>query len=128
MELRYLWAVKYADGTHFAQTGDDKSVTAEGKSAWFDVKKDQVQILVLFNDKHRYLVDLTDGHFEVDGVPIWNGQNPAPVNVAKLEPVFFRQHTHEFTPGKADVHLVRYCIGWRCTVDGREHKEIIGTF
>lgn len=76
-KLEYLFEADFADGTTYHQGADDESLThpkdsdGNGPSAYRDVQ-DRLSDVVkfrLFNNDHVYQVDLTDGHFEVDGAP-----------------------------------------------------------
>lgn len=66
-KLKYLFEVEYKDGSVFQQNADDVSKTDPLRSAFFDVKIPEVKRFGLFDEENSYIVDLQDGHFEVNG-------------------------------------------------------------
>jgi hypothetical protein len=132
MALKYLFGVQYLDGSQFYQTQEDKSETREGGSAFTDVNQEQVHIFQLANweaaavDMHtpeRYLVDLTDGHFEVGGFPFF-AQIP-PVG-SKLRLIYFRRtRIHMQIGGEEIAREVEYHFGWQTTCDGRNYQQTL---
>lgn len=74
--LTHRFTALYQDGTTFTQPLDDRCANPRpdgSGSAFTDVKVDQVVAFYLESgseadrDAHLYLVDLRDGHFEIDG-------------------------------------------------------------
>lgn len=84
LELKYLFCAMLKDGTVVEQNEADTSSRVEGKNAFYDllevdeegnpkthsddgklICKDDIALFQLEDGEHRYLVDLTDGHFEV---------------------------------------------------------------
>lgn len=112
--LKYLFTVGFADGTTLEQTPEDQStIDPERRSAWYDVvnRGTPVHWIVIHDESGNELgVDLTDGHFEINGDSFWL-EVP---DEGSLEPVFYRQHTHNFNvEGQEEAHLTRYVIGWK---------------
>ncbi len=75
---------------------------------------------------HTYAVDLTDGHFEVDGVPFKMIEGVLPY----YELIFFRQHTHGFNVGATGEHVpvshdIVYRLGWQCTDDDKNYQRVM---
>lgn len=68
--LKYLFSVTYWDGSNFQQTPEDESKTVPGGSCFTDVKKSEIYQFSLEGGGHTFLVDLNDGHFEIDGQDI----------------------------------------------------------
>lgn len=73
MKLKYLFIAEYKDGTKFEQNAEDASLVEPLKSAFFDLKAEDTKRFMLV-DMHSdpqyrdtYLVDLSDGHFEING-------------------------------------------------------------
>ena len=111
-KLHYVFRCKFRDGTHLFQTPDDVSAVDPKRSAFCDVvqRLAEVQTFSITNGRNTYLVDLRDGHFEVNGVKFY----AAPPTGGTYELVYFRQRTEHFTLGLE--HLASECyhhIGWR---------------
>jgi len=65
--LKYLFTATYKDGSKYTQTLEDVSKTDPTRSCFFDVKQDEVKTFEINRWLNCYLVDLEDGHFEVNG-------------------------------------------------------------
>lgn len=84
LELKYLFSAQLTDGTEIFQTAEDKHPSVVGRNAFYELlalddKGNQLQhangsgnycrsdiaLFQLEDQHHRYLVDLRDGHFEV---------------------------------------------------------------
>ncbi len=133
IELRYLFEAHLQDGTIIKQTLADTS-TAEPlmRSAYYDVAQqiDNVILFGLYNDKNSYVVDLRDGHFEINGIP-FSAQpvtSPCISEGGKFKLIYFRDHQQElvvnasvgddnsvsqnYTSGS---HSHQYRMGWEYT-------------
>lgn len=124
VNLKYLFGVRYSDKSEYFQTPSDTSLTDPTRSAFFDVMKryEDVEVFQLTGDGHKYLVDLRDGHFEIDGVPFWmDGPEDQPFRL-----IYFRRHTHTLNAAFAELaHTIEYCFGWQTTADGKNHQQIM---
>ncbi len=84
LELKYLFCAQFADGSIFEQTPEDVSPFTPGRNAFYEllecepdgspkqhpldgrlITRDDINLFQLEDDQHRYLVDLRDGHFEI---------------------------------------------------------------
>lgn len=127
MPLKYLFTATYEDGTVFHQSPDDRSsIEPEKRSAFFDALRiGETKKMVRFELKgqgHSYAVDLKDGHFEVDGVPVRMHEDL----LEGFSLIFFRKHTHTFIQetGKEIGHQTVYRIGWQ--VEGpRNYQQVM---
>lgn len=128
--LKYLFTAKFSNGKIYHQNADDRSLWEPDKrSCFYDVLQMEKEARVLWFEledaAHRYTVDLTDGHFEVDGIPFRMHEG----EVNNLQLIFFRQHTHSFTVGQAANkeidHQITYSIGWQTTVEGKNKKSVM---
>jgi hypothetical protein len=137
MELSYLFEAHFNDGTMIQQTPEDVSKIDSAKSAYFDVMQRLSDVVVfgIFNDDHSYVVDLRDGHFEIDGVPFKVTSAAGPEEEMeipadqKFELVYFRRHIHITAVG-AELpvelsHTVDYHLGWTTVIDGKELRRTI---
>lgn len=131
--LKYLFTASFQDGSIYSQTESDISDTIPGKACFTELldknKVSPLEIFCLVGDSHTYLVDLRDGHFEIDGVVFWLDTKELPVFNRRL--IFFRRHRHEFqSVVEAETnHIVSYRIGWQAneTEDetSRNHQFVI---
>jgi hypothetical protein len=130
ISLKYLFTATFKDGTVIEQTPDDRSVVDEKRSRFYDVleeaKKQQLVSFTLCGEGHTYTVDLTDGHFEVDGVSFRMIEGELP----EYRIVFFRQHTHDFLMGSdgtqtPSTHTVCYRMGWQCTFNEKNYQRVM---
>lgn len=126
LQLKYLFGVKFSDGSEYRQNPEDRSLTEpETRSCFFDVMKryEEVELFALWGEEHQYLVDLRDGHFEVDEVPFWIGDKPE----GKCRLIYHRQHTHQVNmAGEELSHTVTYHMGWQTTgPEGKNHRFVI---
>jgi hypothetical protein len=135
MSLSYLFEAHLNDGSVIQQTPEDVSKTDPDRSAYYDViqRLSDVQVFGLFNDNHTYVVDLRDGHFEVDGVPLNVGseEDIELMPDQKFELVYFRRHMHVTAVGaQLPVelsHSVEYFLGWTTEVNGKQIRRTIST-
>jgi hypothetical protein len=134
--LKYLFKVEFADGVLFEQNSEDKSLIEPKRSAFFDVlereKESRILRFLLTNGDHAYLVDLVDGHFEIDGMS-FNCHETLPHDYPDRRLIFYRQHRHDFNSaggamGEEINHTVEYFIGWQTTINGKNYKETISFF
>lgn len=141
--LTHLFEAHMRDGSVIAQTPEDRSALDPAlRSAFFDVAQriDDVEVFVLRGPDHFYLVDLRDGHFEVDGVPFW--AQPVTSNCiprgGKIRLVYFRDHQQDvLVTGtvREDLsvdehhqlgdHRVAYRIGWEYEAGGKTYMQTI---
>jgi hypothetical protein len=124
MTLKYLFTCHFSDGTTIRQSAEDVSQLDPTKSAFYDVShrlKDVVKF-VLSDGQHTCAVDLTDGHFEIDGFSFYAHEE---LSDAEYRLIYFRRHQHNRAMGRVDAHSVEYFIGWQTTIDGKNCQETI---
>ena len=126
---KYLFRADYKDGESYEQGSEDKSLQKEDKNAFFDIFYQPIKPLTdllrfnLIGEGHIYTVDLTDGHFEIDGIPFHLNDEDS---LKDFRLVFFKRHFHHTTVGgKGMGHDIHYFIGWQTTVNGKNHKQMI---
>ena len=115
MALKYVYTVVYRDGSVYQQNLEDKSALHPTGSCFADLDLPNIRTFTLVGVGHRYTVDLTDGHFDIDGVPFCFHDRS--VKLPDLQLWFFRRHTHEVVDGVEKSHRTEYRMGWT-TVDG----------
>lgn len=122
MRLKYLFSVEYLDGSTFQQNAEDVSRINPKKSAFYDVRKDQVKRFTLSDGTNNFTVDLRDGHFEINGIPFYFHEE----NYKDYRLIFFRKHKHNFNTNFEEIsHTVTYRIGWQTTHEGKNVKRIM---
>lgn len=141
-KLKYLFTANYKDGRVYQQNVEDKSFNEpEKRSCFYDIAQDidKLASFVLKGDGHEYAVDLTDGHFELDGIPFFMhegyikeiGNKKILVPLKDFRLIFFRQHTRSYEVAlykneqKETAHQIVYRMGWQCTVDGKNYQEVM---
>jgi len=150
--LKYLFGAAFADGTEYFQAQEDTSeLSPDKRTAYFDIcehdadsgnslewkdhraiaRKD-IEIFQLEGEGFRYVVDLRDGHFEIQHGKRTKGAifflTVPPVG-AKLHLLYFRRRRHHFNAGGSIkdglniTHEIRqeceYHFGWRTEVDDK---------
>ncbi len=158
MKLKYLFQVEFFDQKpDYKQNPLDASVefppvkdengNLQGKSCMADIQEDvdnfnikEFWLIPNFFLGHRYMVDLTDGHFEIDGIPFEvEGERPLPVANLKFKLIYFRVrrpfHTTKYRlKGGKPVEILgvttgelplKYMIGWQCNINGKDYVQKI---
>ncbi|HEX8196353.1 MAG TPA: hypothetical protein VF571_09210 [Pyrinomonadaceae bacterium] len=121
--MKYLFTAQFNDGEEYRQTTEDKSLTTEGKSAFYDIKDRDIKTFKLEGDGHTYLVDLTDGHFEIDGVPFGAGKPVLADEPLRL--IYFRRNYIHHAGTEILGHDIDYFMGWQTTVNDKNYQQII---
>lgn len=129
--LKYCFNAFFQDGTILGQTPEDLSLLdPEKRSRFYDVcEKEKENPLVKFEmrgEGHVYLVDLIDGHFEVDGVSFVMHEE----ELSGFKLIYYRRHTHNFIVGREKkpeetLHDISFRMGWQCTVDGKNYQRVM---
>lgn len=123
--LKYLFEVEYKDGLTYSQNEQDISISNPLKSCFYDIKQNEVKIFSLKGNSHNYLVDLIDGHFEIDGVP-FRFHNET---LKDFRLIFWRQHTHMVNVSNSSLkelsHKIIYRFGWQTNNEKGENIQRI---
>lgn len=123
--LKYRFVAEALDGAVLVQNAADVSAVDPQRSAFFDVAVNRLRTFSLHGPEHAVLVDLTDGHFEIDQA-VFRMHEEGKV-VSPFELVFFRKHRHHanvtFTVGEDGQwahgdpqqikHEIIFRIGWK---------------
>ena len=128
--LKYLFDVEFTDGSTYTQNLEDKSFYEPDKrSCFFDVMKAvecgrKIKLFLLSDGKNGFLVDLTDGHFEVNGVKFFMHEER---DLTNFRIIFFRQHTHHFNQDNKEIgHEITYRVGWQANdKDGNNVQRVM---
>lgn len=119
--MKYLFSCTFKDGDFYSQTHKDVSQIDKTKSAFFDVKDKDIKQFWLEGERHEYLVDLEDGHFEIDGVPFKMHDE----ELSNFRLIYFRKNTIQFQGLQTISHDIEFCIGWQTTKNGKNYQQIL---
>ncbi|MGD0331374.1 MAG: hypothetical protein ABSB40_13175 [Nitrososphaeria archaeon] len=122
--LKYLYTVRYNDGTEYKQNAEDISITNPEKSCFYDINIDEVRSFTLHGNDHQFYVELRYGSFMINGVRFSLYEEP--LENQKLRLIFFRKHTHTFSQGIETDHKIVYRFGWQFLDDtGKNVQRVI---
>ena len=129
----YLFVAHFADKTIICQDESDISRTTPDKNQYFDVlekEKESKLISFLFvNDTNCFGVDLRDGHFEINGTPIFAHREELGEHYADFRLIQCRRVEVPLDPSNAGAgKLMFYILGWQTTFEGKNVQRIIKIF
>jgi hypothetical protein len=147
-KLAYTFGVHFKDGSKYFQTPEDVSERGpEHGSAFSDIKDrlGDIELFQIEGNGQRVLVDLRDGHFEFNGVPMRVGDPSVHIprdTVRRL--VYFRRvtqslgrdircagHNPDGSPiweaigDSRTTTVVEHHVGWQATVAGKNHQVTV---
>lgn len=146
--MTYTFGVHFADGTEYFQSPDDVSERGPGAGSSFsDVlpRLDEVELFQLDGNGQKLLVDLRDGHFEFNGVPLLVGDPDVHIpRQVRRRLIYFRRvsqtrkHNVRYVGNDKDGNpiyenvgaqeastSVQHHVGWQATVGGTNHKVTV---
>lgn len=128
MMLDYLFIAEHHNGDITEQTPEDVSTRDPARSAFYDaINHNKIKRFSLVGKGHVFLVDLIDGHFEIDGRTIYTKPPPP---AATLEVIYYRQTQRKIMTDPSGTTMeqpvVRYYIGWQCHHKGKNYKYELG--
>ncbi len=120
-QLKYRFVALYKDGTIYEQNAQDVSVTNPQKSCFYDIDVPALRAFALYGpDGTEYLVDLQDGHFEINEIPFFLHNEPC----SDFRLIYFRRNILNF--GEIEPsHAVSFNFGWQTTFNGQNVKRIM---
>lgn len=125
--LKYLFTVEYKDGSTYKQNEQDVSFQDSSRSCFYDVAQrlDEVIKFSISGENNTFLVDMSDGSFEVNGTSFYMHDRDLTLRDARL--IFYRQHTHKVNASCEELsHDIVYCIGWQANDEkGNNIKRIM---
>jgi hypothetical protein len=69
----------------------------------------------IYGESNTFAVDLLDGHFEVNGIPVWLqpvSQDIIPPG-GRYDLIYFRDHRHEFVMCSERIDQINHQVGYR---------------
>ena len=121
--FKYLYTVRYNDGTEYKQNTEDVSITNPDKSCFYDINIDEVRSFTLHGNGNEFYVELKYGSFMVNGVRFCFYEEP--LQDHKLRLIFFRKHTHTFSQGIEFDHIIVYRFGWQTLINGENVQRVM---
>ena len=120
--LKYLFIAQYNDGTEFRQNENDVSSQDSKRSAFFDIIQEKLVRFSLVGDGRVFSVDLTDGHFEINGIPFRMHDE----SIENIRLIFFRKHTHNYNLAlEEQSHDIIYRMGWQANLHGSNTQRVM---
>src|SRR3954471_4945255 len=113
--MKYLFTAYFKDKTFYNQNEEDISVLDANRSCFYDVQQEiakgnDLLIFCLSDGTHSYLVDLQDGHFEINEAHLFLGE-VEPVFNRRL--IYFRRNTLAFIGSDKTDHTMTFFLGWQ---------------
>lgn len=123
--LKYLFVVKFEDGTIYEQDEHDKATIADRGSSFTDVlelsKKSPVEQVALTDGEIVYMLDMKTGDFSVNGVgPFRFHDKDVPYFNKRI--VLFRRRYVDPMTGIEDANLIQYALGWQANLEDNENS------
>jgi hypothetical protein len=126
-KLDFLFVAETYNGVILKQPENDISSIDPDKSAFYDVLQNKIKRFSLVGKGMIFTVDLTDGHYEVNGNLMYS---KLPPGRCELKLIYYRQVQQrlvigpEGTPGLKPI--VRYFIGWQANYRGKNYQSEMG--
>jgi hypothetical protein len=126
-KLDFLFVAETYNGQIIRQPENDISPLDPTKSAFYDVLQQKIKRFSLVGKGMIFTVDLTDGHYEVNGAIVHTKLPPAK---CELQLIYYRQVQQRLglgTDGTQKMEpIVRYFIGWQTNYRGKNYKFELG--
>lgn len=124
--FKYLFEAQFKDGSILVQTQDDVSTTSSDRNAFYDVlqRANELEKFALgaIDNTAYYLVDLKDGHFEINGASVRLHEDNEPLSNFRL--IFFKRHRHNFNLDMVEEsHQITYRLGWQANLPGGRNVQ-----
>jgi hypothetical protein len=129
--MKYLFTALFADGKQIEQTDADTSKLDEKRSAFYDVLEEEKNgnKCWIFNLSHKegdnindYLMDLRDGHFEVNNAPLWLH---AEDGLTDFRLIYYR-NVRKIYEGFEEIRTeIAFNFGWQTTRNGENIQKVI---
>lgn len=137
--LKYLFIAEFVDGTFFKQTPEDKSTIDPKRNCYYDVLQSgkKIRRFSIVNNEHVLTVDLGNGVFYIDNLPVLLESDKLPCLPEKFDLIWYHQVTRDqnITYDKKTGDVIKredlsefreYFIGWKCNINGKSYQQKIG--
>lgn len=138
IQLKYLFAAEFTDGVILKQTPEDRSFLDPTKSCFYDVLNSgkTVRRFSLIGDGNTITVDLGNGIFYVNGLPLLIESDRLPRLPSRFDLIFYHQVSQSMnvTVDKSNGQVTKteplneyreYFIGWKCNLGGKSYQQKI---
>ena len=126
-KLEFLFIAETYDGQIIPQTANDISPLDPTKSSFYDVLQHKIKRFSLHGKGMIFTIDLTDGHYEVNGNIVHTKRPPGK---CELRLIYYRQVQQRMsiaTDGAEKLMpIVRYFIGWQANYRGKNYQFELG--
>lgn len=145
-KFKYLFVAEFTDGKLFKQTQEDKSLIDPKRNCYFDVLEQvragkTIRRFSLVGEGNTITVDLGNGIFYVNGLPVLLESQKLPILPEKFDLIWYHQVTKDMNvnyladkDGKMNINRMEesgdeyreYFIGWQANVRGKNYQQKIG--
>lgn len=126
-KLDFLFVAETYTGEIIRQSENDLSTRYPGRSSFYDVLQEKIKRFSVVGKGMIFTVDLTDGHYEINGKTMYSKLPPGKCN---LELIYYRQVQQRLGIGpdgkQKFLPIVRYFIGWQANYKGKNYKSEMG--
>ena len=125
--LKYLFKALLNSGAVIEQTQQDTSALLEGKNAFYDVMQnfDNLRAFALYDWESidEYLVDLSDGHFEINQTKFFLHDEP----ISNIRLIYFRRNVAEVSLGgeTGPQQTISYHLGFQASATDGSNRQFI---
>lgn len=144
-QIKHFFKCIFRDGSIMEQTPEDVSVVDPSRNCFYDVMQEEekrggIKEFILEGQGHKYVVNLIDGHFQIDDGTVFylhdgNDMGCAPID-CKLKLVQFRRRQeHQDITYSLSTGAVRQLgehrstaqqfLGWQTNINGKNFKHTI---
>ena len=115
----FIWSALYKDDSILLQFDEDKS-----EHLFKEIKQDELTRFGICNNKHHVVIDLTNGRFYINGIPIKIPELSDREEEYRL--IYFRRVRKSIgtAPGMDDTETESF-IGFQATIDGVNKQAMI---
>ena len=133
----FLFVATFADGSQIFQTDADQSTQDAAKNCFYDVltRGGPPVCFVITDGKKTFGVDLTDGHFEINGTPFFQHRPehlPLKNFCLKYCRVMDQEQTFSARTGEAigdpTGRVAGYSFGWETEHNGETIERILSIY
>ncbi len=127
--MKYLFTVLLTNGEYIEQTVEDLSNKASYKSTFYDVLEEtktgnKPVMFCLVGEGNDYLVDLRDGHFEVNGQSVYLHEHDKRFTDYRL--IYYRKITKFYNLVFEEIlEETAFYFGWQATIDGGNIERVM---
>jgi hypothetical protein len=126
-KLDFLFVAETHNGEIIRQAENDISPLDPTRTSFYDVLQKKVKRFTLVGKGMTFTVDLTDGHYEVNGKFMYS---KLPPGKCELQLIYYRQVQQRLGIGpdgsKKMMPIIRYFIGWQANYKGKNYKSEMG--